>query len=1016
MLLKKILVLSMAGFILFNAAPAHAQTAALAPAATAGSRISLDSDSGAVVWKVKPQSDIGSDSVQIYQQGYDTKAWVSAVVPGIVFQSYVQAGLEKDPNYADNIYQVDKSKYDRNFWYRTEFATPAGFSAAASTASPGSASAASTGSAAVTSASGARLWLHFRGINRKGEVFFNGVRLGLLDGFMQRGDYDITDLVKAGGTNVLAVLVHWPGRPIANHASPTYISSDGWDWMPPIPGLLQGITDEVFLTQTGGVTINDPWIRTKVPSRTEAAVSLELGLTNNGAAEAKGVLMVDIQPGNIHLTRNVNIRPGASEEVGFDPSKYTALHINNPALWWPNGYGEPNLYTANISYSVDGKISDARQVRFGIRQYSYDTIGGVFHIKVNGERIFVRGGNWGMSEYMLRCRGSEYDYKVRLHKEMHFNMIRNWIGSTTDEAFYDACDKYGIMVWDEFWLNSHPNLPDDVFAFNFNAVEKIKRFRNHPSIAVWCGDNEGTPIAPLNGWLREDVQAFDAGDRWYQPNSHLGALTGSGPWTNGKPTWYFTRYPGGFGGSPGWGFRTEIGTAVFTTFESFKQFMPDSSWWPRNPMWDKHFFGPSAANAGPNTYAESIDKDYGKAKGIEDFCRKAQLLNIVTNKALYEGWQHNMWNDASGVMTWMSQSAYPSFVWQTYDYYYDLTGAYWGVKTACEPLHIQWSPSDNSVKVVNTTLTSAQGLQAKATVYNMDGRIQSAYAKTASVDAPSDTVTEAFRLDFKPDDLAFGKTAVASSGAAEASDAGAVTDGNGGSRWSSAYTDDAWIYVDLGQPQTFHNISLNWEAAYGSAYKILVSDDALTWKEIYSTDQGKGGMDRISFAPVTARYVKMQGVHRATNFGYSLYDFEVYGQIHSDLSPVHFIRLELRDAAGQLVSDNFYWRSLKGTDYTALSTMPAVKLGVSSTMALVDGKEVISAVVSNPRGAKAPAFAVRVQAVRTSDGARILPALQNENYFTLMQGESKKVSIEFDPALLKGGQYKLIVEPYNDGR
>src|SRR5581483_585687 len=195
---------------------------------------------------------------------------------------------------------------------------------------------------------------------------------------------------------------------------------------------------------------------------------------------------------------------------------------------------------------------------FGIRQYSYDTAGGVLHIRINGEKVFVRGGNWGMSEYMLRCRGSEYDVKVKLHQAMNMNMIRNWIGSVTDDEFYDACDKYGIMVWDDFWLNSHPNLPDDVFAFNKNAVEKIKRLRNHPSIAVWCGDNEGYPLPPLNGWLREDVKTFDAGDRWYQPNSHADALTGSGPWTNFHPNWYFTKYPGGFGGDPGWGFRTEI--------------------------------------------------------------------------------------------------------------------------------------------------------------------------------------------------------------------------------------------------------------------------------------------------------------------------------------------------------------------------------------------------------------------------------------------------------------------------
>ena len=801
-------------------------------------------------WKLTPQAD--ADSVALLQAGFDARGWTDAVVPGTTFGSFVAAGKDADPNYADNIYRVDKSKYDRNFWYRTEFLTP-------------------------VVADGRRLRLHFRGVNRKGVVFFNGTRLGLLDGFMQRGDYDITGLVRAGGHNVLAVLVSWPGRPIANHASPTYISSDGWDWMPPVPGLLVGITDEVYLTVSGEVRIVDPWIRTESASDKEARLSVRVGLRNDGGGAVGGELSVLIQPGNILVSRRVSVGANSGDSVVFG-----ALRIAQPKLWWPNGYGEPNLYTCRIAFR-----GDTTTIRFGIRVYSYDSVGGVFHLSVNGRRVFVRGGNWGMSEYLLRCRGSEYDYKVLLHREMHFNMIRNWIGSTTDEAFYAACDKYGIMVWDDFWLNSHPNLPDDVGAFEANVAEKIRRVRNHPSVAVWCGDNEGTPLPPLNEAIRSAVETLDHGDRWYQPNSHTGGLTGSGPWTNMGLAWYFTRYPGGFGGSPGWGFRTEIGTAVFPTAESFKEFMPDSAWWPRNELWDKHFFGPSAGNGGPDNYVRTILQSYGRSVSIDDFCRKAQLLNIETNKALYEGWQHHMWDDASGVMTWMSQSAYPSMVWQTYDYYYDLTGAYWGVRKACEPVHIQWSCADNTVRVINTTGKGLRRLNARAIVYNMDGTIVLGDGKTAVVDAPADTVTECFRLHFNSDD------------------------------------------------------------------------------------------------PLSRR------------------------------PAVQFIRLLLNDEKGGLVSDNFYWRSDNGNDYTALNTLPAATLKVGSRVVRAGGQSVIEATIGNPGSVLA--FAVRVQLLRASDGRRVLPALQDDNYFTLLPGESKAIRISFDPALLPDGRYKLLVEPYNHG-
>lgn len=939
---------------------------------------SLNSSNTAVHWKIKAASEV-SEEPGIYTPGYNDNNWVNGIVPGTVFGAFVTAGLEKDPNFGDNIYQVDKKKYDRDFWYRATF-TP-------------------------TRSNAEKQWLNFEGVNRKAEVYLNGRRIGALDGFMDRGKFDVTDLLRYDQPNVLLLLVHWPGTPIVNYSSPTYISSASWDWMPYVPGLNMGITDDVYLTGSGQVTIADPWIRTALPDSSRAKLSISMDLDNHSATAQEGEVSGVIQPGNIRFSKKIKLPAGQSEQVSFQPE------IIHPQLWWPNGYGDQPLYTCQLQFVSGGKSSDSKKIRFGVKQYSYDTLGGVLHISVNGKRIFIKGGNWGMSEYMLRCRGEEYNTKVRLHKEMNFNMIRNWIGSTTDEEFYDACDKYGMLVWDDFWLNSHPNLPKDVFAFNRNAVEKIKRLRNHPSIAVWCGDNEGYPLPPLNGWLKENVATYDGNDRLYQANSHSDGLTGSGPWANFMPAWYFTKYPNGFGGTPGWGLRTEIGTAVFTSFESFKKFMPDSNWWPRNKMWDLHFFGPSAANAGPDRYDDAINKSYGKATGIEDYCRKAQLVNIETNKALYEGWLHHMWNDASGVMTWMSQSAYPSLVWQTYDYYYDLTGAYWGVKKACEPLHIQWSAADNSVKVINTTLQQYQGLQAEAIVYNMDGTPAPTFGRKATIDAASNTATQCFDLNFSVDNLAFKKQAVASSSSPESAGAAAVADGSTGSRWSSNYTDNEWVYVDLGTKREISSVMLHWEDAYASAYNLQVSDDAKQWQDVYTADAGKGGVETITFKPVKTRYVRMLGRKRATEWGYSLFDMEVYGKRSKSLTDVQFIRLLLKDARGKLQSENFYWRSSRMADYTALDKLPPVQLKTSSILEQHGDSTRIIATITNP--ASSPAFAVHVQLLRADNNERVLPAVMNDNYFTLLKGEKKRVEIMFEKRLLKDGKYKLVVMPYN---
>ncbi|MDR1683682.1 MAG: discoidin domain-containing protein [Candidatus Symbiothrix sp.] len=942
--------------------------------------ISLNSSEN--VWQVRPD--------------VENSQWINARVPATVFVSYVEAGLEKDPNFGDNIHQVDNAKYDRNFWYQTQFEAPA-------------------------LNENEVLWLHFEGINRKGEIYLNGARLGLLDGFMHRGKFDITSLVNPAGKNELKVLVHFPGNPIPNYASPTYISAAGWDWMPYTPGLLSGITDDVYLSVTGVVSLVDPWIRSSLVSADEAQIKVEVELKNSDSEkEQQGYIQGAIYPGNVKFKQAFKLPAGKQRSIQIGHAASTTISVKNPQLWWPNGYGDPNLYTCDLQVIIDGKQTDSKSITFGIKEYSYEYADSIFRIKINGQAIFVKGGNWGMSEYLLRCRGEEYDWKVRLHKEMNYNMIRNWIGSVTDEEFYAACDKYGIMVWDDFWLNSHANLPDDVFAFNQNAVEKIKRLRNHPSIAVWCGDNEGYPLPPLNAWLTENVKTFDGGDRHYQANSNSDGLSGSGPWTNFHPNWYFSKSPQGFGKHKqgDWGFRSEIGTAVFTSFESFKKFMPEKDWWPadftKNEIWNKHFFGQLAANAGPEKYFSTIELNYGKAKGIEDFCRKAQLLNYESNKAMYEGWLHHIWNDATGIMTWMSQSAYPSFVWQTYDYYYDLTGAYWGVKKACEPLHIQWSYADNSVKAINTTLENYPNLNATARVYTLAGAELPNYRMEKTLNVAANTATDAFQLKFKTQNLTDNAQVFASSVSTDAGPASSVADGLDGSRWASNYTDDEWLYLDLGEPKEIGVIVLNWEAAHAESYLLQISDDAQNWKTVYSNPHSKGGIEEIKIKPVRTRYLKMLGLKRATYWGYSLYEIELYGKKipKSDLTPVHFIRLELSDEAGNVLSDNFYWRSLRSGDYRSLNSLPTAQLAVSSEyVKLENNRSKIQAGVRNTGASTA--FAIHIQAFRKSDGERILPFVMNQDYFTLFGGESTEVIIEFDSALASPDDYELRVIPYN---
>ena len=208
-----------------------------------------------------------------------------AQVPGTVFVSYVLAGKEKDPNYADNIYKVDLKKYDRNFWYRTDFTVPVDFK-------------------------GSHIWLNLDAVNRDADVYVNGSKVGSMHGFLQRGRFDVAKLVHVGATNSLAVLDYFPQ--VADHENantPSFLCSKGWDWMPRVPGLDMGIYKDVYLTHTGDVSLVDPWIRTEQASAASAELSLQTELHNDSTTEVTGKLAGEINPGNITFTQPVIWHP-----------------------------------------------------------------------------------------------------------------------------------------------------------------------------------------------------------------------------------------------------------------------------------------------------------------------------------------------------------------------------------------------------------------------------------------------------------------------------------------------------------------------------------------------------------------------------------------------------------------------------------------------------------------------------------------------------------------------------------
>jgi hypothetical protein len=771
-------------------------------------------------WEMIEAPKIQADGTILSQPGVDTHDWYDATVPGTVLTTLVDQGVYPDPYYGLNNLLIPESLNKQDYWYRNAFALP-------------------------EKSRGSQLTLQFNGINYYAEVWFNGVYLGHITGAFIRGRFDVTRLAKPGATNVVAVMVVPPPDPgIPSEESvkygpgenggalcldgPTFACSEGWDWIPAIRDRDTGIWQDVILRATGPVTLGDPQVTIKLPlpdtSRADVAVRAELH--NHSEAIQQGTVRGSFE--GVTFEQPVTLAAGETKTVGFTAADFPQLTVDHPRLWWPNGYGKPELYHLKLSFmTADGQPSDDVALRFGVREMSYefaakkpdgttarveytpillpgtagpvidnrrdtmvwgrenkarrdqalraagkkvpttpyhwgqgqDTTVGLYPaaenspavkpandprmgrylvIMVNGRRIETLGGSWGMDDALKRVSRARLEPYIRMTRDANLNLIRNWAGQSTSETFYDLCDEYGIMVWNEFWENTEGwnYNPVDEQVFLANAEDTLKRFRNHPSIALWCPRNEGVPTETVHDSLDRMIRTLD-GTRYYQPNSRLINMRNSGPWSNLPLAKYFNDLNQGF--------STEIGASSIPSAETMRSFMPAADLWPLGDVWAYHdFHSVGAGGKGPTL--ERMTTRYGAPRDLEDICRKAQMLNYETYRAIYEGFNSRLWNDCSGVVFWMSQPSWPSTLWQLYSWNYDPNASLFGAKKGAEPVHIQMNEPDCQIAVINRTAAPLTDVTASAKIYSLTGEHMK--TSTLTLTAPPDACTPAYMLDW----------------------------------------------------------------------------------------------------------------------------------------------------------------------------------------------------------------------------------------------------------------------------
>jgi beta-mannosidase len=430
-----------------------------------------------------------------------------AQVPGEIHLDLMRVGRMADPSISDNARARCRWPEQHSWWYRTEFIVPEGFRRHL------------------------RQQLIFEGIDLFGQIFVNGRLAGSTENAFAAAVFDVKSLLREG-MNELVVRVtsgmelippRSDDKTVFGGRDSTYFirfwdvhrslrkpdySAYGHDWCDPLPNI--GI-----------------WRGVRLEGRTQVIIDflrLDTAITGQEVTLEGEVRLENLHPwSEIPVTLELRVEPPRGTEfvqrlaigvpVGLVsvPCRFV---IPEAQLWWPNGMGNQPLYRVTVRVICDGNETDRHAQNIGLRTLELDRSqlpeGSRFCFKVNGQEVFCKGGNWAPADLIpARVDTARYQSLISEAKNAHMTMlIVNGVGIYEHDDFFDACDRAGILVWQQFAF-SDGKYPDHDAQFmdlvRAEAETSIRRLRHHPSLAMWCGNSECT-------WLMADVWKCDVND------------------------------------------------------------------------------------------------------------------------------------------------------------------------------------------------------------------------------------------------------------------------------------------------------------------------------------------------------------------------------------------------------------------------------------------------------------------------------------------------------------------------
>ncbi len=714
-------------------------------AATAESKLALREG-----WALQTSLKVQAKGEAISTAQFAPAGWYHEVtVPTTVVAALVKNKTLSDPFFGMNIRQFPgvtypiggnfsniamqpDSPYAPSWWYRKTFAAPASYK-------------------------GKTVWLKFNGINYRANIWLNGKQIANSDnvaGAWRTYEFNVTDAVKLGAENVLAVQV-W--APTEHDLAITFV-----DWNPAPPDKNMGLWREVYLTTSGPVALRYPTVVSKLnpPANDRAELTVTAQVKNGTNQPVKGKLKGQIE--TVSFEQDVELGPNETKDVTFTADQFSQLVFSGPRLWWPAQMGKPNLYPLTMAFEVNGAISDHSSSHFGIREITSElnSVGGrVF--RVNGKNILIRGGGW-TPDMMLRENSQRLQDELRYVRDMGLNTVR-LEGKLETQEFFDLADRQGILImagWCccDFWERWPRWQAADFEIAKQSLRDQIYRLRSHPALVMWLNGSDNPPPPDV------EQMYLDIEKQLLWPNPVVSSATGkptsvtgdsgakmSGPYEYVAPGYWQQDIPqgqpgrklcnpGGCGGAYGFNTETSMGPAV-PPVESIRAMVGKDHLWPVDDVWNFHAGGGEFKTIG--VFTDALNNRYGKSENVEDFARKSQMQTYEGVRAMYEAYSRNKYQ-STGVIQWMLNNAWPSMIWHLYDYYLRPAGGYFGAKRAMEALHPIYGYDDHSIWVVSSQYEDAKGLKLTTKIYNLDATEK--FSQESPVDAPADSTAKIFTL------------------------------------------------------------------------------------------------------------------------------------------------------------------------------------------------------------------------------------------------------------------------------